>query len=388
MADYLEPPVEVDPDELNQDSLEYLESAIPGFRAAVAGLVGYLTAATARMGAVGAEYLSAAMTTVFIGLGEGLHGVPRIRATSAQADSTWTMSTPGPHTIPAGLLVEVEGAAGNAAFEVVAQVEIADGETATDAGEVALIAVEQGAHTSGLAGPATLAEASDLPVASIVLTGVTSGGRDEETVADYLNNFTAELRQLTRTPILPEDFAMRARRLAGSGRALALDGYDPTDDSTDNERMVTVALRDDAGEEFSSEIRSAVAAGLEALREINFVAHVISGTYTTIDVAFEFVVYPGSDPATVKAAAEAAVAELLSPATHGQPPFGDQRTWHLVDTIRFQEVSTAINNTPGLDHWTTLTITEEGGTPGTADVALDGAAPLPRPGAIVGTPAA
>lgn len=390
MADYLEPPIEVDPDELNQDSLEYTESVIPGFQAAMAGLYGTLTAATSRIGAVGAEYASAALTTVFVGLGESLHGVPRLRATSATADSTWTMSTPGPHTIPAGLLVEVEGASASAPFRVVSAVEIPDGETATDAGEVALIAVETGAHTSGLAGPATVAESTDLRVASIVLTGVTSNGRDEQTVSDYLDDLTAELAQLTRTPILPQDFAVRARRLAGSGRALALDGYDPTAEppTTDNERMVTVALRDDAGEEFSSEIKDTVTDGLEAVRELNFVSHVISGTYTTVDVAFEFVVYPGFDPDIVGPAAEAAVAQLLSPATHGQPPSGDEKVWHQVDTIRFQEVSTVINNTPGLDHWTTLTITAAGGTPGTADVALAGAAPLPRPGTIVGTVAA
>jgi hypothetical protein len=352
MPDYLGVPVEVDPDEIRRDSDEYMESAIPGFVAAPGSLTDHLQGGTARGAAYNGELLSAASIEVYLHSG-WMVGISPIAASSATVDATITMGDDAGYTIAAGFLIQIEGVEASAAFTVQDETVIAPGDTTAD---VVLVAVEQGAHTSGLPGPATVAEATDLPITSIALDGVTTGGVDEESAIDFLDRLTAEKQLLTPRPILPEDFAVMARRIAGVARALALDGYDPGDDSIDNERMITVAVRDAAGAAVSSEIEDDVEALLEAERETNFVVHVIGPTATAIDVAVEFVVYPGSDPALVGPAVEAAIGAYLSPAAWGQPPNGDTDAWYQLDKVRFQEISTVVNNVQGVDHWTSLLV--------------------------------
>jgi hypothetical protein len=73
--------------------------------------------------------------------------------------------------------------------------------------------------------------------------------------------------------------------------------------------------------------------------------------------------------------------ELFDPFRHGQQPPGDVTSWVNTTTIRYQDVVTAVNNAEGVDHYTTLKIGKNGGAKGTADLALSGLAPLPKPGA-------
>jgi hypothetical protein len=383
MPDYLGVPVEVDPDELRRDSDEYMETAIPGYDAAAPSLAHHQFGGTARGAAYNGELLSAASIEVYLHSG-WMVGISPIAASSAVVEAEITMADDAGYTIPAGFLVEIEGTETSVAFATQDETVIAPTE---DTATVLLVAVETGAHTSGLPGPANVAETTDLPIQSIALDGVSTGGVDEESPIDFLDRLTAEKQLLTPRPILPEDFAVMARRVAGVAKALALDGYNPGDESDDNERMVTVAIRDSAGEAVSAGVDDAVQALLEAERETNFVVHVIGPTHTEIDVAVEFVVYPGSDPAQVGPAIEAAIAAYLSPATWGQPPSGDTDAWYQLDKVRFQEISTVVNNVQGVDHWTTLTICEAAGTPGTADVDLDGAAPVAKPGMIAASEA-
>lgn len=381
MADeYIAPTVDLDADQMAEDALAYLETAIPGFDPAAGSFVTHLLTAASRIMATAGEVASAGMTEAFAWLGESLHQIPRTRATPATVDATITVADDAGYTIPAGLMVQVEGPDGAVMFETQDELEITSPATS---GVVTLIAQEDGAHTSGLPGPAQVAEVTDLPIESITLATVTTGGRDDETIDAYLIKLVAELGLLTRTPILPADFATRARHLAGGGRALALDLYDPVEDEWDVERTITVAIRDDTGEPYSSGVKATVQAGLAAARETNFRVFVIDPDYTEIDVDVEFVVYPGYDVGQVAQAVEDALATYLSPATWGQPPFGSaDGRWHQLDTVRHQELSTVVNNVEGVSHHTTLTICEAGGTPGTADVTLAGAAPVARPGTI------
>jgi hypothetical protein len=60
----------------------------------------------------------------------------------------------------------------------------------------------------------------------------------------------------------------------------------------------------------------------------------------------------GYSAADVETRAEQAVLDFLSRAQWGLPPTGDQRLWLETTTVRFQDVSTVLNNTAGFDHWT------------------------------------
>ena len=83
--------------------------------------------------------------------------------------------------------------------------------------------------------------------------------------------------------------------------------------------------------------------------------------------------------ANVAASAIQAVTEYLSPANFGQVPYGDQPVWLSDTKVRYLEVAEVINRVEGVLYIVSLTING-----GTADVALPGPGPLPRPGAITG----
>jgi hypothetical protein len=222
------PPIEVDPDELAQDSLDYLATAIDGFDPAAGTLVRFLLEATARIGGETAELASAALDDVFRYFGQ-LVGVEALDETQATVASTWTLTDNAGHTIAAGTLVEIQGDTESAAFAVQDDVTVDPGDTTTGAGEVILVAVQAGDAGSGLAGPADVIDAGSDFVDSIALVGITVGGRDAEEAEDFNLRLADELRLMTPTPILPAEFATLAqRRVAGVARALAIDLYDPS----------------------------------------------------------------------------------------------------------------------------------------------------------------
>jgi hypothetical protein len=93
----------------------------------------------------------------------------------------------------------------------------------------------------------------------------------------------------------------------------------------------------------------------------------------------------GFDKATVAAQAKAAIEDFLNPATAGQQPPGDDASWVNVETLRYQDLVTVVNNVEGMDFYTTLKWKIGAGGFVTTDLALTGAAPLPRPKTITVT---
>jgi uncharacterized phage protein gp47/JayE len=124
-------------------------------------------------------------------------------------------------------------------------------------------------------------------VQSITLTNPTTGGIDAEEDEDYLNRLSLQLQLLAPRPIVPSDFAAIALDIPGVGRALAIDGYNPADGTTDNERMITIAAVDTLGAAIPADTKQQLASFLEDRREVNFVINIIDPTYTTVDVTFQ-----------------------------------------------------------------------------------------------------
>lgn len=310
-----------------------------------------------------------------------LFNTPAIDASPATADTTWTVIDAAGYTVPAGAEIGVAiSGSETAVFRVSEDVEIPAGDTA---GTVPVEAVEEGETGNGLSGDAQLLNPLFDWVDSITVDGTTSGGVDAESDEDYLDRLVGRLQLMSPRPIIASDFAVLARDVAGVERATAIDGYNPGDDTYDNERMVTVAVVDEDGEPLASGVKTAVDTYLQAMREVNFVVHVIDPTYTIFDVDFAVTALAGWDQAVVDANVITAVENLLSPARWGGSTAGDDAAdWTNRTVVRYLELAQAVNDAPGVDYIDTLEFGEAGGALGTADVTMDGAAPLTRPGDV------
>jgi hypothetical protein len=384
MAEYIDPPITTEPDDLAEDAFAYLEAAIPEWLPAPGNLETWLVEAVAQLGGELMDVASAVPTSIFRYYGATVLGLPPNEAQSATGTTTWTANDAAGYTIEAGTLVGIRAAGDELLpFEVQSETVIAPG--GTTAVGVIVVAVDPGTDANGLTANPEIIDPLDW-VASIVLTGapaMTSGGVDAETDDEYLTRLHELLTLLSPRPILPNDFAVLARTVAGVGRSTAIDLYNPGPPiATNVPRCVTVVVAGDDGNPVSATAKSNVDALLQSLREVNFLVFVIDPTYTNIAVTFTFTVYATYDAPTVEAAAEAAVTDYLSPANFGRPPYGDDPGVWIADTkVRYLEVAEVINRVEGV--WYIASLTVNGGT---VDVALPGPGPLPRPGAIAGTP--
>lgn len=377
MAEYVNAPIPVDPDELEQEAYEIIVSAFPDWEPSEGNLDVWLIKAFAHIGAQVGETTTDVTETIFRHFGAELANLPPLEASAATGLTTWTLIDTDGHTIPAGTVVGFDDGESLVAFQTVEDTEIAAAaDTATG---VEIVAVETGIAANDLTGTGQLIDPLDY-VDSVVLDFATSGGEDEETDEDYRDRLVAELRLLSPRPILPADFAVLAKRISGVERATAINGYDPVDESSDNERMITVVAVDEDGEAVSAPIKAQIDAYLTALREVNFIVNTADPTYTTVDVTFTAVAWAGWDAEEVETAAETAVANFLSPATWGQGPDGNTNEWNNEPVVRYLEVAAVLNGVQGLNYVSALTI--DGGT---ADIEMTGVAPLPRAGTIDGT---
>lgn len=383
MPGYINLPVTVDANELVATALAYLIDNIPGYVPREGHLDTRIVEAVGAMAATAATVASAVPATIFRYYGRTLVGLPPVDAASASTSSTWTVIDAQGYTIAAGTQVGFQ-VAGDVIipFYVAEDVVIPAGNVATQPGEVTLIAIDPGLAANGIAaGPVQLIDSLAF-VTNVVSTAVTAGGADAETDAAYLDRLADELALMTPRPILPNDFAVLARRDAGVYRALAIDGYNPATGTYNNERMVTLVLVDANGVTVGAATKAAVQADLEAEREVNFVVNVMDPTTTAVAVNFTITVLPGYDPATTLATAIDAVTSYLSPPNwaggNESPP-----VWRSGETkVRYLEVATLLNNVAGVQFVTALTI---GGA--AADFNLPGIAPLPTPGVITGATA-
>jgi hypothetical protein len=370
---YIDLPVETDPDVLKDEAVAAIQDEIAGWEPAAGNLETILIEAVAEMASEGAEVASQVPSAVFRKFGQKLIGLDPIDGVQAIGSTTWTMTDALGHVIPAGTFVAIE----DIAFETSEEATVGVGESSA---EIPIIALETGEAANDLSGTVDLVDTIAY-VDSIVTIGSTAGGVDAETDEEYLDRLTDELTLMAPRPIVPEDFEIMARRIAGVDRSLAVDGFNPHDDTYDNERMVAIAAVDEDGETVSGTIQTEIADFLEARREVNFVVNMIDPTYEEIDVIATVTVLPGFDVATTLAVAEGAIEAYLQPYNFGRVSSGDgrySRPWILTDRVGYLNVAEAIKRSQGIAFIETLTVNGHDGT----DVALDGAAPLTRPGTI------
>ncbi|MCW3040938.1 MAG: hypothetical protein JWM31_2843 [Solirubrobacterales bacterium] len=351
------------PDDLQQLAFAYMADRVPGWVPTEGMPEARLIEAVALMAYEVAVLTGAVPSAIFRYFGRSILELPSIDPSSASVDGVVTMKDNAGYTLPAGTIFGLRRTGDQLyAFRVAQDVIVPPGSTT---GPVTLVAVLTGLDTSGLTGPVEFIDAvsyvartvtAGVEYASISLNSVTTSGVDGESDADYQDRLRTELTTLAPRLILPADAEIFARRIPGVARAVALDGLNPDDGSTNNARYLTVAVVDAAGEAVSSLVKAAVDADLQARREATFIVRVIDPTYTTLDVRFTAVTFQGFDPVTVQAAAVAAVQSYLSPATWGQTPYGQQQDWKQQTSVRYWELIAVLNSVAGLNYVTSLTV--------------------------------
>jgi len=363
---YISLGLDVDQDVIVGNALDYLIDNIPNYEAHEGQLDVWLVRVLARMVSETALVASQVPPLIFSYFGRSVLGIPSTEAARARASSTWTIRDALGHTIPAGTVVAYPVSSElSVLFSVENPVVVPPGFTTTADGEVTLVAVEEGAAGNGLApGVVDLVDAYAW-VDQITVTTVTSGGADAESESTYLDRLAAELRLLAGRPIKPDDFATLALRKPGVARAKAIDLYNPSTNTYDNPRMVSVAVADSEGNPVSSGVRADVQSYLDGLREVNFVVHTIDPTYHDINVTATVTAFAGADVDAVGDACVAAVEEYLSPST-----------WLWAKTVRYNELVALLSNVEGVDFVDILS------SPA-SDVILSGAAPLARAGQVL-----
>lgn len=146
-----------------------------------------------------------------------------------------------------------------------------------------------------------------------------------------------------------------------------------------NRRNVTVGVTLADGTATNSDTKTALAAFLQAFREVNFVVNVIDPTYTPVYVTSSVHLYPGFDPTAVGLAVQAAVMSFLSPQNSGLPPFGDVAAWLSSSTVFYNQLVGVIQNVSGVQYILdgTLKLGTSATPTGVVDLVLPGPLSLP-----------
>ena len=199
---YIEIPIEVDVNQLKDDAVAFLQTAIPGWEPASGNLETIVIEAIAEMASEQASIAAEMPTETFRQFGLRIANLQPIDGQRATGAATFTMTDTAGHTIPAGTFLT----AGDVAFETTAEVTVGIGESS---GVVPFQAVDEGVAANGLTGTMDLVDT--LPfVDSVVITGSTADGVDAETDDDYLARLVEELQLMAPRPIVPQ-------RLRGPG---------------------------------------------------------------------------------------------------------------------------------------------------------------------------
>lgn len=328
-----------------------------------------------------------------------LIGLPFQQGTPAQAIVTITAADTAGYTLPTltQLTLTLDGS--QVAFETAAPLTIPNG---SSTGQVTVIAVQPGTAFNGATGPAQLVSQINW-VTGVTVVAPATNGVDLEDDDQYVQRGAGDMKLLAMRPINAADFAQMAINFTPAansdqqliGRATAIDGYNPVDNTYGNERMVAVCPTDGAGSAVNNDTMYGIggssvsvvtnpatwglAGWLQSLREIGFLVNVVAPNYTPIYTAVTVKGTLGYAPATVKADVQAAVLAYLNPQNFGLPQ-GAISGWNNTPAIYLSRVEAAIQNVQSVDHIAAGTLAVDinpSPTNTTNDLVLPGPFPLP-----------
>jgi hypothetical protein len=311
---YIAPDVEADQDAIAEQVFTSLATRVPGWQAHDGNLETWLTEAWSESASEIRALCADVPASIFQTYGSEVLGIPPQLAVGASGFATFTAVDLQGYTLDVGTTFVIPRSGSDlVAFTTSQTVTIDSGDDTVT--EVPFSAVIPGGDANGLAGTAQMADPLAW-VADIQVDVPTSGGQDAELPQDYLDRLTVLMRMVALRPVLPQDFAILALQVDGVGRAIAMNLYDPVAHTWTNARTVTLVITDADGQPCSAAIKQQVVDYLEALREVNWVVHVIDPTYTPVAVTFTVTAYQGQNTQTVLDACTANVAAALDPANY------------------------------------------------------------------------
>lgn len=223
---YIELPVDVDPQVLQESALANIAADLPGWLPREGHIEVLLLEQFAAMCAESAVVAGQVPLAIFSYFGT-LIGIPPLQGAAAEAETTWVMKDSAGYTVPAGTIVQYN-LLGNSGvqFVTIADFTVPNGQTSISG--IVIQATTQGAAANGLTPQVlSLVSATTNFISSVNSTSISSGGVDAETTTQYLNRLSYELQTITPRPILPRDFAILATQVDGVYRAAAYSGLNP-----------------------------------------------------------------------------------------------------------------------------------------------------------------
>lgn len=353
---YIAVPIITDQNDLAQEALDEFRLRIPAWLPAEGAAEVVTIESTARLASILRDLESQITTQVFRFFGASVAVLLPYDPAPAIGSSTWHLKDDFGHTIPAGTQVAVRRTADELiGFQVASEVTVPPGSTETAVGEVTIVAIDGGVNGNNLTADPLLVSPTFDWVDSITLVGATTNGADGETDDEYLTRLRGKIRLLTDTPITAPDYAtLIVSVFPEVDRCLALDLYNPDDNTWDNPRFVTCAPADVEGQPLNSSKKLEIDAFIQSKRETDFDFRLIDPTYTEVDVAVRVHAYPNFDKPSVRAAVEAKLAEYFDPSNWGLPKTLTAETigtgWEPGrDVVRHHELDALIDGVDGVD---------------------------------------
>lgn len=389
---YIAPDVEADQDAIAQEVFTNLATRVEGWQSHDGNLDTWLIEAFAEVGAEIRALAADVPASIFGTYGTRVLGLPPQPATGSTGTATFTATDTAGYTLDTGATFGIARSGNDVvAFQTLQEATIPVGQTQVVG--VPFAAVETGADGNGLSGVGQMLD----PIVWVIAVEVdtpTANGNDAETPEDYVDRLANLLPAVALRPILPQDFALLALQLIpGVGRAVAMNLYDPVAHTWTNARTVTLIVAQADGTPCDAATKTQVETMLEALREVNWVCHVIDPTYVPINVSFTVTAYAGQDATTVHDTAVANVTAYLQPGTFrlGQlspaiaggevilPPASGQVA--RLQYVRVNELVAVLDRSLGVDFVPAGAVTVNGAP---LDYQLPQPYSLPTPGTITG----
>jgi hypothetical protein len=377
------PPLPTDTDELQQGAFDVIREYFPSYDPHEGQLATIVLVALSLRASQQNDLAQMIPRAIFRWYGVNVVNLPPLAGVASRASFNLTVTSDAGYMIPVGTLFLLTDTSTEEEYlyALEADLVIQAGQTS---GTATVRAEDTGAASNNITGGiVTPVEALDY-LLEVTHVGTTAGGQDEEDDDDYLNRLTRRTTLPVR-PVWASDFSnLTLVQFPNVYRALFVDNFIPPA-SFNEERAVAGLLLDADGNDLQPLMGLEVEAYLQTQREWGFVVNIMSAVYTVVDGTFTFKAATGYDAADVKARAEAAFRSYVNPGTWGAPAF-DAQGFERRTTVDLWEMVTILNNVSGLDKLVSLTLGKNGGVKAAADLTLDGAVPLPRPGTIVGTP--
>jgi hypothetical protein len=311
----------------------------------------------------------------YAGFGELILRVPRVAAEPATGFTRWDFNAIGDYLIPDGSELVLDTAAGEPiAYATVGETQVANSSFIDN---VEVVALEPGAAANGLTGSARDWEPLAF-VTGVTMTVAPTGGTDDQTRDQYLEDVVRVARRMKVVPIVTDDYADTALDNPSVGRAVAvrLLNLDAPTDPPAAGGHVTVFIVSPTGALLPQAVKDAVAASMMGDdRPLAVFVHIGDATFTNVTIAASIRLALGADHDATIAAVQAAIAAAYSPASFGLDDNAPGR-WRVPGTtaertITAYDVAAVIDDVPGVARVAAVTVN------GGASVTLSGWAPLP-----------